>query len=394
MPPIPARRPFHRPAFALNGWILTLFLLLVALLAWRSYMLWSNLPANPATLYGHTNAALMGMKIGIWLAPVIAPLITLGIAWLVGWGVSKMFGKSDDAGNIGAALIFVLVLGLFGFSAYSMVTAPPPPQNVAAAIQPAPAEPDQTLRRAGALTDQQAAAARDAAQRQLDALRSTPPSARIDPPRPSMPARPPTAAPSRPASATPPSTAPAPATPPVRPTANPAIRPVIDEYEKELNGQIDSLAEKFARLAPELARAPAHDMTKIKERNAATDVLKTEAEALRTTLDRAVRTLSMKLENVGIPDSDAHFAAFQWVHMDFKDATRGFGADAIVRLCEKSAEECAYLTDNFGKWTLDSKGEVKSSEISIKQQAGSKRFFVKTDAQRKDDILDQLTGKR
>ncbi len=392
------RRP-HNPApqstraFAMGGWIMLLFVLLLGVCVWNAVLVWQQLPPT-------RNAYGAGVKLGVWLTPVIVPLVMLGLAWCVGKLVSLMFGKSDDAGNIGAAVVLLGALSLFGYGVYERSTAPAQTGATAQGAAPTPADPVEDANRLAdkgrqqlqdmndrsrkqmeeleARGRQQAEAAREASQRQLDALRNGRPVSPVAPPMPA-----PTPA-SQPNGTAPQAT---------RPSVSPAVRAIIDDYAKDLGAQIDALLAQEAGIVPTMARTPGHDLTVIKARLTDAETLRTAAESLKKSFDAASDTLAAKIEATGVPSSEARSAVFTWANFEYKIATRGFAADAIMRLCDKAREEGEHLRDNFGKWTLDSKGEVKCADFQIKSKIQSARFFVKAEADRRTFIEDQLRGK-
>jgi hypothetical protein len=362
----------------MNGWIMFLFLLMIASLAVRSFYLWSSLPATAPrgiSMYGHDEAAFAGFKMGLWLGPILAPLLALGLAWIVGWIVSLMFGKSDDAGNIGAGVVMLGLLTLFGYGTYTTIAAQQnqPPGATASAqtdgTQPFGSSPSIRQRM----------------------TQSPPQPAAIDNSQPLQPAAPLQMAPPQV-----PQPRPAPTQrPSSSPTANndAVSRPIIDALAAELKTKIDAFADSAAKLLPQLSRPPAHDLTKIKALVAETEAFGATALAVKRSLDSAQNTLGEKLRQAGLSDSDAHLAAFLWSTREYNCTLRGFMVSDLIRMCDKSKEECDFLRDNFGKWTLDAKGEIKCSDSQIKSKIHSNRFMVKSDADRKDYIIDQLRGK-
>jgi len=359
------------------------FLLLVGLCVWNAFVVWSNLPA-PRPGAGAYQA---GVRIGIWAAPIIMPLIFLGIAWGIGWLVSLMFGKSDDAGNIGAGLVMLGALSLYGYGMYATLTAPPPAASGGSAAAATPMTQEDTAR---ALADsnrkqmdelaeqsrRQMEAAQEASRRQLEALHNP----QAVPPPPPVPT---TAVPS---SSPPP--APAPAQP-----QDPAIKAGIDAFEEDLNAKIDVLLGDVDKYFVELTHAPAHDLTRINARSDSGDKLRADADALGKLFSTATDDLTTQLVTAGVHQNDAYNAAFHWSGFDFRTASRGFAIDSIKRLCDKSKEECDFLRDNFSRWTLDSKGALKAKEFDVSSKARSLRFFVKADADRKAELVNQLKGR-
>ncbi len=362
---LPSRR-----AFALGGTIMLLFVLMVLLLAVRSYFIWSSLPATAPrgiSLYGHDQATYTGMKIGIWVAPILGPLLALGLAWFVGWLVSLMFGKSDDAGNIGAGLIMVALLALFGYGTYIVIAAqknPPAQQQAQAANTPfgAPRPAVQQPAPVPQANPQAFAPSPDTAPQQI-------PTAPSPTPRPSP-------------------------RPPVQPPQSTFdSQPAIAEFQKPLDDAIADVVAKVDKLLPQLARPYPHEIRIVNERLTAIADLRTSAAALSKTLPSAADDLRSKLVAAGAPSFEAQSIAFRWAHTTYNATPRQFGADALVRLCDKATEEAEFLRDNIAKWTVDSKGEYKSKDISFKSKADSNRFFVRVEAERKDFIKDQLQGK-
>lgn len=386
---------FRRAAFAFGGWVMLLFLILIGVCIVNSYLTWSRLPPPGRGAYQ------AGFRLGIWFVPVIVPLVALGIGWLVGKLVSLMFGNSDDAGNIGASVVLLSLIALFGYGIYTSATAPAPATNTAGSgtystSPSAPASSDAS-ESAARLAEQQKTqlkamqernqqnmdAMREASRKQLEALRNGAPGA---PQPPTPPASP---------SATSPTTPPPNRTPstPSSPSLNPSIRPVIDAFEKDLDAKIDALITLSSKTVPTLQRTPPHDVGRIKSRLAEAEAMRSAADAVKRSLDEATESLTSKLEGAGIPASEAHTAAFRWSGFDYKTATRGFAASSLIRIADKTREECEYLTDNLGKWTLDSRGEVKCDDFQTRSKINALRFFVKAEADRRTSIEDQLRGR-
>lgn len=387
----PRQSHFSRAAFAFGGWVMLLFLVLIGVCIVNSYLTWSRLPPPGRGAYQ------AGFRLGIWFVPVIVPLVALGLGWLVGKLVALMFGNSDDAGNIGASVILLSLITLFGYGIYTSATAPAPGTNTpSSGTSTTPSDPlaidhaDATARLAEQQKEQLKAsqeraqqnleAMREASRKQLEALRTGTPAA-IQPPTP--PAPQPSTSP----------TAQSPTTTPTAPTLNPNIRPVIDAFEKDLDARIDALITLSSKTVPTLQRTPPHDAGRIKSRLAEAEALRSSADTVKRLLDEATNSLTSKLEGAGIPASEAHTAAFRWSGFDYKTATRGFAASSLIRIADKTREECEYLTDNLGKWTLDSRGEVKCDDFQTRAKINSLRFFVKADADRRTSIEDQLRGR-
>ncbi len=397
MPSLPhaSRRQSHpsRAAFAFGGWVMLLFLVLIGVCIVNSYLTWSRLPPPGRGAYQ------AGFRLGIWFVPVIVPLVALGIGWLVGKLVALMFGNSDDAGNIGASVILLSLIALFGYGIYTSSTAPlPPPNTASSSISTTPPDPPALTNASDAATrlaeeqkaqlrsmqdrnQQNLDAMREASRKQIGALRNSTP-ALIQPstlpaPNTSPAAKSPNATPSTPAAA----------------SLNPNIQPVIDTFEKDLDAKIDTLITLSSKTVPTLQRTPPHDAGRIKSRLDEAESLRTAADAVKRSLDQATESLTSKLEGAGIPASEAHTAAFRWSGFDYKAATRGFAASSLIRIADKTREECEYLTDNLGKWTLDSHGDVKCDDFQTKSKINSLRFFVKAEADRRTSIEDQLRGR-
>jgi hypothetical protein len=322
-------------------------------------------------MFGHADAYKSGYQAGaalgkvfVWIAPVIIPLITLGIAWLVGWVVSLMFGKSDDAGNIGAGLIFVAALALFGFTTYLVAnpSKPAAPSPQAAGNPPFNSPP------------------------RVDPNPSTSP----PPPQPSF--TPSTTAPNPPAPSPRPSTT---TRPTPAPPAEPAFdtKPTIVEFQKSLDDSIAAVVAKADKLVPSLSKAVPHDSGLVNQRLTAVQELRTSADDLSKILNAAGDDLKAKLTAAGATPFDAQVASSRWANTEYQAIQRHFAADALVRLCDKAKEEGEFLRDNIAKWSVDAKGEINSKDFSIKSKAHSNRFFVKAEADRWSATKDRLQGR-
>lgn len=340
-------RVLHRRAFALNGMVLLLCAAIALVLVWRAYLMWTNLPLDSSIPHSR-KAYMSGYKAAIVLTPVLGPLLFMGLAWGIGGLVSRLTGRSEGLGNAAAVVFMSLVLAFTGYGAIRMSTAP----GKSSASQ------------ASSLPRHEPHAA-DA--RATPSLPSIGDSARATPAVPSPPR--------------------VPAHPPERRVD---VAPVTDALAAELNAQVDRLVVLASRVLPELARTPPHSIPKLQTRTTETEALKADAQSLKAALDRASDDAASRLISAGLDPAKARHEAFRWANMDFGLATRGFGADALIRLCDASTQECAMLSDKIGAWNVNAKGELTASDPTFRHEAQSKRFFVKADADRLDWIVRQL----
>jgi hypothetical protein len=181
---------------------------------------------------------------------------------------------------------------------------------------------------------------------------------------------------------------------PPAPPPKPAFdaKPHIAAIEEPLLTSIDNVARQANKLLPTLSRRCPHEIRLVNERLAEIEALRTAAESLDKSLSTLQEDLEAKLIAAGSSGPDAHIISFRWAHEQFKDTPRHFGAQSLTRLCEKARAEHEFLRDNIAKWTIDSKGELKSKDTAFKQQADSNHFFVKAEADRRDSITNQLRG--
>jgi hypothetical protein len=167
---------------------------------------------------------------------------------------------------------------------------------------------------------------------------------------------------------------------------------VIAEFQKPIDEAVADVIAKMDKLLPLLAKPYPHEIRVVNERLAAIGALRTSAEALNALLKNTTEDLRTKLIAAGCPTGEAQSASFTWAHTTYKVTPRSFGAESLNRLCDKAKEEGEYLRDNIAKWTVDAKGEIKSKDIPFQQKAGSNRFFVKSDAERREIVKGQIQG--
>lgn len=202
----------------------------------------------------------------------------------------------------------------------------------------------------------------------------------------------------------PPSSEPPPApdtTTPARPSrpsspsaAKPAIETAaaIEAVETPITQKLDELIASIDKFLPELAKRAPREVRVINSRLESIKNLRAAAESVKQPLEAAQTELKLRFMKLGMSEGDAHFDSFKRIHQVFNVTQRKFGADAIIRLCDKATEEHEFLRDNIHKWTIDAKGELKSSDTAFKQKANSNHFFVQADANRRDMITNQLRG--
>lgn len=184
---------------------------------------------------------------------------------------------------------------------------------------------------------------------------------------------------------------PTPAHPP-QPAEHPGIATVKAAFEKELNDQIASFIQLADKSVPPLATQVAHDLRQVNARLTDIQALKSQAQTLAKSLRSADETIRARMQQAGVPSNDAFHASVRW-SMDYSATTRAFAAERYSELANRAIEELTLLRDNFGKWTLTSKGELKVTDNALKSKLGSLRFFVESDAGRHQSNRDGLTGK-
>lgn len=375
-----------RRGFALGGIPLLLFVALLGIMVVRAWLISQNLPPAGSMSAARRN----GFIIGTWAAVIVAPVLALGIAWVVGKLVSLMFGRSDDAGNVGASAVMLLLAGLFAYSTYAVATAPRPPAATQAsgpgggsfvsAEQATRQELEASAAKLRAQAERLAKEQAEQLRRQGEALRSPPP------------ATPPQTAPTSPAAdpARPPAP---PRQPPRQPEApDPIVLKVRDELAAELKAKVQPAADAAAALKAQVAPLPKSDIRDLRtrlERIAAARAALVEARDTLGSIDELARD---RFEKAGVDASQTTINAHRF-STEADAFTRRIAAESLLRMLEHASGEATLMRDNLGRWSYAKDGKVESKDFQLKSQINAQRFFLTNDLTRWDAEVDRLRGK-
>lgn len=369
-----------RRAFALGSVVFVLFVVLIGVCIWRSWVLSQQIPAT------HPNKAyLTGMKIGVWLVPVILPLLTLGIAWVIGKIVSLLFGRSDDAGNVGAGLVMAAVVALFGWSTYTAATASPR-GNAAIAGQSGTATPgdpsQQRSDRGQEAIDRVAAQMRaqeDAARRAMERARElASPSTLAQPPAQTSPA---------PSVATPPAALQT--KPPAPDLTAQTIEKVQAEMVKDLEQSTDPRAQRVRAFASELRLKPRADVRELRSRAEAIASVRTDLQDLKVMLSGLEADAHSRLVKAGLSDIDARIGSAR-VNAALGVSSRTFAIDRLVETLDHALTEADTMRANLGQWKYAKDGKVESKNFQVQSSINSARFFLDAGLERWNAHVDEM----
>jgi hypothetical protein len=175
--------------------------------------------------------------------------------------------------------------------------------------------------------------------------------------------------------------------------AEEAASRVIGEMEAGLTAAIAEVLAEADKAVPPLASPIAHDLVKIRKRLEELESLRKKAEALEVRLREASNGLEAALREAGVGPGDAGSAAMRWASA-FGATQRQFACGSLVRACEKGLEEIGFLKDQFPKWTLTNKGDLRVFEKSLEAKFNSNRFFARTEAERYRELRGRLESGR
>jgi hypothetical protein len=382
------RRVEGNKGFALGGVVLLLFAVLICVLAWRAWVFTSAVSGSP----GAGSAYGKGVLLGTWGAVIIAPLIVLAIAWGVGKLVSLMFGRSDEAGNVGALGVMLLALGLFGYGAYATTIAAQQAKaragqaggggaaSGAQAKDPLAQQRDD-LRRLQERNEQMAQANRDRTRSLTQPGAGSPPPTPITP-SPAPPSQP-APNPARPGTATP-----APA--PVAREEDAAARRVGDEAIKAMDDRIAAVEKTLAAVRSQIGSPPKRDIRDLRARAETISAAMEELAALATGLRGMNEDVRSRLEATGVASASGEAVRIVSGYKHFQRAT---GAESLGRTLEHAKREAELLRDAIGRWTYGKDGKVESKDFQLQSSANSARFFLNADLGRWDSMVGELKGK-
>lgn len=381
IPASPSRR-----GFALGGIPLLLFVALLGIMVVRAWLVSQNLPPAGSMSAARRN----GFIIGTWAAVIVAPVLALGIAWVVGKLVSLMFGRSDDAGNVGASAVMLLLAGLFSYTTYAAATAPRPPAapqssgpgggGFVSAEQATRQELEASAAKLRAQAERLASEQAEQSRRQGETLRSPPPAAgpQTAPPSPAT-------APARPSTP--------PALPPRQPEApDPIVLKVRDELAAELKAKVQPAAEAAAALKAQIAPLPKPDIRDLRtrlERIAAARSALVEARDALGAIDELARN---RFQKAGLDASQTAINANRF-STEANAFARRIAAESLLRMLDHASTEASLMRDNLGRWSYAKDGKVESKDFQLKSQVNAQRFFLTSDLTRWDAEVDRLRGR-
>lgn len=163
--------------------------------------------------------------------------------------------------------------------------------------------------------------------------------------------------------------------------------------EAGLTAAIAEVLAEADKAVPPLASPIAHDLVKIRKRLEELESVRKKAEALEARLREASNGLEAALREAGVGPGDAGSAAMRWASA-FGATQRQFACGSLVRTCEKGLEEIGFLKDQFPKWTLTNKGDLRVFEKSLEAKFNSNRFFARTEAERYRELRGRLESGR
>ncbi len=161
------------------------------------------------------------------------------------------------------------------------------------------------------------------------------------------------------------------------------------KIEQELELEASAVLAAAEKLVPPLVSPIAHDLVKIRKALEGLEELRGRVKALEEKYQAADKRLEAGLKEAGFSVGDSAISSSRW-GSSYRLAQRGFGCQALGRTCDKAIEEIGYLKDNFPKWTLTAKGELRVFEKPLESKINSNRFFTKAEADRFRSVQKQI----
>ncbi|HYE03571.1 MAG TPA: hypothetical protein VD963_10095 [Phycisphaerales bacterium] len=366
---------------ALSGLVLALFVLLVALVTWKTVVQLGLVPA------AHPFASKVRGR--IVTVNVLAVLVGAALAGGIGAACFFAFRRSERAAQLGMTAPLLLLVGTFGYQMGNyLVNGPAPPGGGTPASRTGGAQGT------GTSSAPPPAWTPEERRQVFETLRSIPdPRGPAVAPRPDGP-RPAPRPPDRPApSADPRPSMPATAPAPGDAAPDPKVERVLGTVRAGLDEETSDLAERFTALAGTLADPPAHTQAAVLKRLEAIGPVREAARALAERLRRLGDEVQQGLEDEGIASGEAMGEAIRFTH-EHAVTSRAFAAEAIARLCEEAAEEATYLKENYPKWRLDRARRVTSSDLMVEGHARGIRSRIEMTLARRDELVAQLRGEQ
>ncbi len=326
--------------------LFVLALILIAIFVWRGWLM--------ADAVQGSSAYAAGKRTGTLGAVVGGPLIVFVLAAGVGAGMYFTFRRSPGAANLGAGLVLLAGVGLFGYGTYAAATRPRP----APGAQPAALSKTQALQRMIEQGQAQMRAQQDHTREQMrqggDAARTriAEPPAPTDRPSP------------RPVATE--------VQPPTPPSPKPAETPdtvspgVLEALRAELAPALSDLA-KDGDEAIKAASKPKRSRKDLDGQIESIAAIAGRAKGVGETLESIESLARTRLTEAGL-DAGAAMAKANRFATDFKAFERRMGTRQIGRLCETSTEYLTLLRDHLGKWSIDAKGAVTTKDKALEQK--------------------------
>ncbi len=308
---------------------------------------------------------------------VTIALVVAGVAGGIGALVYLISKRSVAAANLAICLVLLLAIGTLGYSLYNNM------QSVEA------------MRQRAAAGNTRSTAPGTSGTAGTPSPRTPTPARLSAPTPPAMPGPQPAPTPSptltpTPTPVTPNTPRPAPA--PTQPKSeDPAIATTIEAFEKELDGQIESLAAQAASVLPQFAKRPARDRVQLENRIRDCDVIERDAKAVSDRLLNPSTELLKRLTDAGVDPAAAGTAANMFGAAGARRpmlhplARVGFIAGA-------ARDEAKLLLDNYNSWRIE-RNEIESKDFAIKSRLRGARSRTEAMTRDVDEIVNALRGK-
>ncbi|MBX9736944.1 MAG: hypothetical protein K2X32_08455 [Phycisphaerales bacterium] len=354
-------------SFSIHGLSILLLLGLLGLCAYIVYYrLNINIPGAVSTM----------SQSKVIVTYVTIALVVAGVAGGIGALVYLVSKRSVAAANLAISLVLLLAIGTLGYSLYNNM------QSVEAMRQ-----------RAAAGNARTTAPGTSGAAATPNPRTPTPPPARLNiPTPPAMPGLQPAPTPPTPTPAPITPNTPRPAPAPTQPKSeDPAIATTIEAFEKELDGQIESLAAQAASVLPQFAKRPARDRVQLENRIRDCDLIDRDAKAVSDRLLNPSAELLKRLTDAGVDSAAAGKAANIFGAAGARRpmlhplARVGFIADA-------ARDEAKLLLDNYNSWRIE-RNEIESKDFAIKSRLRGARSRTEAMTRDIDEIVSALRGK-
>lgn len=350
---------FRRAGLTINPFVFMLLLVLIGVACWRAWVANDILQSVNAAGAGGSQAYKAGVKMGVYLAPVLVTVLCCAVAGGVGAGLYFIFGRSEGAANLGIGLVLLIAISLYGYDTYLGATQP--------RTAPATATQNPGANLSRQMLDQMEAQ-RKAQQAQIDQLRErmipvpvNPSSEGTGTQGPASASRP---GPNAPASGTATPRPPLPAAVASDPEAERKAKAAIDPIRDELNAKTAAFLASANPLVDALGKPPKAIRSDLDARIKTTSEMKEKAAELETYLRSTDQRVESALKNAGIDlgEQIRNKVAFSQASDTFSKA---IACGAYQRLFDAGLEETQTLRDNAGKWRFDAAGTITSTDTFL-----------------------------